>query len=67
MSSGSTNWPEPMSVREVSAELDCSEEEVRDLIRGGELKTVACGVRPGLVPRHVLDDYVRRHRRETTA
>ncbi len=67
MSSGSTNWPEPMSVREVSAELDCSEEEVRDLIREGELKTVACGVRPGLVPRHVLDDYVRRHRRETTA
>jgi len=67
VSSGSTNWPEPMSVREVSAELDCSEEEVRDLIREGELKTVACGVRPGLVPRHVLDDYVRRHRRETTA
>ena len=29
MSSGSTDWPEPMSVREVSTELDCSEEEVR--------------------------------------
>ena len=67
MSSGSTDWPEPMSVREVSTELDCSEEEVRALIREGELKTVACGIRPGLVPRHVLDDYLRRHRRETTA
>jgi excisionase family DNA binding protein len=67
VSSGSTDWPEPLSVREVSAELDCSEDEVRTLIRAGELKTVACGIRPGLVPRHELDDYLRRHRRETTA
>jgi len=67
VSSGSADWPEPLSVREVSTELECSEEEVRALIRNGELKTVACGVRPGLVPRHVLDDYLRRHRRETNA
>jgi excisionase family DNA binding protein len=67
VSSGSTDWPEPLSAREVSAELDCSEEDVRALIRAGELKTVACGIRPGLVPRHELDDYLRRHRRETTA
>lgn len=67
MSSGSTDWPEPLSPLEVSAELDCSEDEVRALIRAGELKTVACGIRPGLVPRHELDDYLRRHRRETTA
>jgi excisionase family DNA binding protein len=46
----------------VSAELRCSEDEVRALIRDGELKTVACGIRPGLVPRHELDDYLRRHR-----
>jgi excisionase family DNA binding protein len=53
-----------MTVREVSAELDCSEDEVRALIREGQLCTVACGIRPGLVPRHELDDYLRRHRRE---
>jgi excisionase family DNA binding protein len=56
--------PAPLTVREVSAELGCSEDEVRALIRSGELTTVACGVRPGLVPRHQLDDYLRRHRRE---
>jgi excisionase family DNA binding protein len=67
VSSGSTDRPGPLSVREVSAELDRSEDEVRALIRAGELKTVACGIRPGLVPRHELDDYLRRHRRETTA
>jgi excisionase family DNA binding protein len=53
---------EPLTVRDISAELDCSEDEVRALIRAGELRTVACGIRPGLVPRHVLDDYLRRHR-----
>jgi excisionase family DNA binding protein len=59
------NWPAPLTVREVSAELHCSEEEVRALIRDGELRTVACGIRPGLVPRHEFDDYLRRlrHRR----
>jgi excisionase family DNA binding protein len=56
-------WPAPLTVREVAAELRCSEDEVRSLIRNGELKTVACGIRPGLVPRHVLDDYLRRRRR----
>jgi excisionase family DNA binding protein len=67
MSSGGAEWPEPLTVREVAAELGCPEDEVRALVRDGELKTVACGIRPGLVPRHVLDDYLRRHRRETTA
>jgi excisionase family DNA binding protein len=56
-------WPAPLTVREVAAELDCSEDDVRALIRDGELQTVACGIRPGLVPRHRLDDYLRRLRR----
>jgi excisionase family DNA binding protein len=55
--------PAPLTVQEVAAELACSEDEVRALIREGELQTVACGVRPGLVPRHRLDDYLRRLRR----
>jgi excisionase family DNA binding protein len=59
--------PAPLTVREISAELGCSEDEVRVLIREGELQTVACGIRPGLVPRHELDDYLRRHRRELGA
>jgi excisionase family DNA binding protein len=58
------DWPAPLTVREISAELRCSEDEVRALIRDGELRTVACGIRPGLVPRHELDDYLRRHRRQ---
>jgi excisionase family DNA binding protein len=57
------DWPAPLTVREVSAELHCSEEEVRALIRDGELRTVACGIRPGQIPRHEFDDYLRRHRR----
>jgi excisionase family DNA binding protein len=57
------DWPAPLTVREVAAELGCSEDDVRALIRGGELQTVACGIRPGLVPRHQLDDYLRRSRR----
>ena len=56
--------PAPLTVRDVSAELQCSEDDVRALIRSGELKTVACGLRPSLVPRHQLDDYLRRHRHE---
>ena len=56
-------WPSPLTVREVATELCCSEEDVRGLIADGELKTVACGIRPGLVPRHVLDDYLRRRQR----
>ena len=61
-------WPAPLTVREVAAELDCSEDDVRSLIRGGELQTVACGIRPGLVPRHTLDAYLRRlqHRLNST-
>ena len=62
------DWPARLTVREVSAELQCSEEEVRALIRDGELRTVACGIRPGLVPRHEFDAYVRRlqHRRKSS-
>jgi excisionase family DNA binding protein len=62
------DWPAPLSVREISAELECSEDEVRALIREGELRTVACGIRPGLVPRHEFDAYVRRlrHRQGTS-
>ena len=52
--------PAPLTVHDVSAELGCSEDEVRALIREGELQTVACGLRPSLVPRHQLDDYLRR-------
>ncbi|HEX4323028.1 MAG TPA: excisionase family DNA-binding protein [Gaiellaceae bacterium] len=59
--------PAPLTVREISAELSCSEDEVRALIREGELRTVACGIRPGLVPRHEFDDYLRRHRRQLGA
>jgi excisionase family DNA binding protein len=55
-------WPAPLTVHDVSAELGCSEDEVRALIREGELRTVACGIRPALVPRHELDDYLRRLR-----
>jgi excisionase family DNA binding protein len=57
------DWPAPLTIGEVAAELGCSEDDVRALIRDGELQTVACGVRPGLVPRHRLDDYLRRLRR----
>ena len=53
-------WPEPLTVREVATELGCSEDDVRALIRDDELQTVACGIRPGLVPRHQLDAYLRR-------
>jgi excisionase family DNA binding protein len=54
--------PAPLTIREVAAELGCSEDDVRALIRDGELQTVACGIRPGLVPRHRLDAYLRRLR-----
>ncbi len=50
----------PLTVRDLAAELACSEDDVRALIRDGELETVACGIRPGLVPRHVVDAYLRR-------
>jgi excisionase family DNA binding protein len=54
--------PERLTVRDIAVELRCSEEDVRGLIREGELRTVACGVRPGLIPRHELDAYQRRLR-----
>jgi excisionase family DNA binding protein len=50
----------PLTVQELAVELDCSDDEVRALIRAGELKTVACGIRPGRVPQHELDAYRRR-------
>ena len=53
-------WPEPLTVGEAAVELGCSEDDVRALIRDDELKTVACGIRPGLIPRHQLDAYLRR-------
>jgi excisionase family DNA binding protein len=61
-------WPAPVTVRELAGELGCSEDDVRALIRDGELRTVACGIRPGLVPRHEVDAYLRRlrHRRESS-
>ena len=52
-------WPAPLTVGEVAIELGCSEDEVRALIRDGELQTVACGIRPGRVPQHELDAYLR--------
>jgi excisionase family DNA binding protein len=58
-----TDWPEPLTVNDVAVELGCSVDEVRALIHAGELQTVACGIRPSLVPRHQLDDYLRRNRR----
>jgi excisionase family DNA binding protein len=51
---------EPLTVQDIAAELSCTEDDVRALIREGELRTVACGIRPGLVPRHELDAYQRR-------
>jgi excisionase family DNA binding protein len=54
--------PTHLTVRELAAELGCGEEAVRALIRDGELRTVACGIRPGLVPRRELDAYRRRLR-----
>jgi excisionase family DNA binding protein len=56
------DWPAPLTLGEASAELGCSEDEVRALIREGELRTVACGIRPSLIPRHEFDDYLRRLR-----
>jgi excisionase family DNA binding protein len=52
--------PTHLTVRELAAELGCGEEDVRTLIREGELQTVACGIRPGLVPRRELEAYRRR-------
>ena len=61
--------PDRLTVRDLAVELGCTEQDVRDLIREGELRTVACGIRPGLVPRHELDAYRRRlqHRGDPNA
>ncbi|HZQ82132.1 MAG TPA: helix-turn-helix domain-containing protein [Gaiellaceae bacterium] len=58
---------EPLSVKQVAAELGRSEQDVRALVEQGELQTVACGIRPGLIPRHELDAYVRRERHRRTS
>jgi excisionase family DNA binding protein len=47
-------------VQQLAVELRCTADDVRELIRAGELRTVACGIRPGLVPRRELDAYRRR-------
>ena len=52
-------------MQELAAELECSEDDVRALIRDGELRSVACGIRPGRVPRHEIDAYLRRVRAAT--
>lgn len=57
--------PAPLTVQELAAELACSEDDVRALIRAGELRTVACGIRPGRIPRHEIDAYLRRVRTAT--
>jgi excisionase family DNA binding protein len=57
--------PDALTVRDLATELGCAEDDVRALIRDGQLQTVACGVRPGLVPRHELDAYQRRLRHRT--
>jgi len=54
-------------VKQVAAELGRSEQDVRALVEQGELQTVACGIRPGLIPRHELDAYVRRERHRRTS
>jgi excisionase family DNA binding protein len=54
--------PPPLTVRELAEELGSTEDDVRALIRAGELRTVACGIRPGRVPHHELDAYRRRVR-----
>jgi len=51
-----------LTVQELALELEYSEDDVSALIRAGELRTVACGIRPGRVPRHELDAYRRRLR-----
>jgi excisionase family DNA binding protein len=52
--------PQQLTAAQVAEELGCSVDEVRGLIKEGELQTLACGIRPGLVPRREVDAYVRR-------
>jgi excisionase family DNA binding protein len=52
--------PQQLTAAQVADELGCSIEDVRRLIRDGELPTLACGIRPGLVPRREVEAYTRR-------
>ena len=54
--------PQQLTAEQVAEELGCSVDDVRGLIRAGELQTLACGIRPGLVPRREVDAYARRVR-----
>jgi excisionase family DNA binding protein len=54
--------PQQLTAAQVADELGCSVEDVRGLIRDGELQTLACGIRPGLVPRREVEAYIRRLR-----
>jgi excisionase family DNA binding protein len=58
------NDPEPqqLTAQQVADELGVGVDDVRGLIRAGELQTLACGIRPGLVPRREVEAYVRRLR-----
>lgn len=49
-----------LTAAQVADELGCSIDDVRGLIGAGELQTLACGIRPGLVPRREVDAYRRR-------
>jgi len=53
---------EQLSVEQAAEELGCTVEDVRLLIREGELQILHCGIRPGLLPRREVDAYVRRLR-----
>lgn len=52
--------PQQLTAEQVAEELGCSVDDVRGLIRAGELQTLACGIRPGLVPRREVEAYARR-------
>lgn len=56
----SEELPQQLTATQVADELGCSVDEVRGLIEDGELQTLACGIRPGLVPRREVDAYLRR-------
>jgi excisionase family DNA binding protein len=58
--------PQQLTAQQVADELGCSLDDVRGLIRDGELQTLACGIRPGLVPRREVDAYARRRRSRGT-
>lgn len=51
-----------LTVEQAAEELGCTVEEVRLLIREGELQALHCGIRPGLLPRREVEAYVRRLR-----